>query len=584
MAYCICRISKLKSGGAITSSIDHVERKRDTPNANPSMVNEKFISTSSEKLVEQVYNRIGDQTIRTNGVLCVEILLTASPEYFRPGDMTKAGQWDGQQLDSWKEANKNWLTEKFGDKLVRAELHLDESTPHIHAYLVPLDENGKLNCKGLFGDRQKLSKFQDSYGKAMEPLGLDRGVKGSRARHTEVKEYYAAVNQAPNITLSPGETQSQLADRQRVLKENEQLRRTLQSAEYQRQLLVTQLEEAKSGLTQKERDAKEWQEKFKVMTGQLRQLPLKQVAYELGMEEEINNPKQWRDGRKVIEIIEGNRFRDIETGQSTRGAIDLVMQINRSDFSEAVSWLRDRFGEAVALQTVMEGTQESIAAQPKQEFIPPTVRPDNWPQVQKYLLEERRIPAVLVDKLHQQGLVYADERQNAVFLRRDLAGNTTGAFLRGTTEKDGSFKGLAYNSKRSQGWFYDLAGGKSADPVKEVVLVASAIDAMSYQTVHPPQVKTMYLSTDWSSYLPDGQLQDIPSIKVALGNSPAGDELSRRIQKDLPQAERQKPQQGDWNQDLQVLVAEMERKAQEQQLLLTVKPKREESREYGFGR
>jgi hypothetical protein len=584
MAYCICRISKLKSGGAITSSIDHVERKRDTPNANPSMVNEKFISTSSEKLVEQVYNRIGDQTIRTNGVLCVEILLTASPEYFRPGDMTKAGQWDGQQLDSWKEANKNWLTEKFGDKLVRAELHLDESTPHIHAYLVPLDENGKLNCKGLFGDRQKLSKFQDSYGKAMEPLGLDRGVKGSRARHTEVKEYYAAVNQAPNTILSPGETQSQLADRQRVLKENEQLRRTLQSAEYQRQLLVTQLEEAKSGLTQKERDAKEWQEKFKVMTGQLRQLPLKQVAYELGMEEEINNPKQWRDGRKVIEIIEGNRFRDIETGQSTRGAIDLVMQINRSDFSEAVSWLRDRFGEAVALQTVMEGTQESISTQPKQEFMPPTVRPDNWPQVQKYLLEERRIPAVLVDKLHQQGLVYADERQNAVFLRRDLAGNTTGAFLRGTTEKDGSFKGLAYNSKRSQGWFYDLAGGKSADPVKEVVLVASAIDAMSYQTIHPPQVKTMYLSTDWSSYLPDGQLQDIPSVKVALGNSPAGDELSRRIQKDLPQAERQKPQQGDWNQDLQVLVAEMERKAQEQQLLLTVKPKREDSREYGFGR
>jgi hypothetical protein len=583
MAYCICRISKLKSAGAISSSIDHVERKRDTPNADPSMVNEKFISTSSEKLVEQVYNRIGDQKIRTNGVLCVEILLTASPEYFRPGDMTKAGQWDGQQLDSWKEANKNWLADKFGDKLVRAELHLDESTPHIHAYLVPLDENGKLNCKSIFGGRQKLSQFQDSYGKAMESLGLDRGVKGSRARHTEVKEYYAAVNQTPNAALSPNETQSQLADRQRVLKENEQLRRTLQSAEYQRQLLATQLEEAKSGLTQKERDAEEWQKKFKVMTGQLRQLPLKQVAYELGMEEELSNPQQWRDGRKVIEIIEGNRFRDIETGQSTRGAIDLVMQINRSDFSEAVSWLRDRFGEAVALQTVMEGTQETISTQPKQEFIPPTLQPDNWPQVQKYLLEERRIPVVLVDKLHQQGLVYADERQNAVFLRRDLAGTTTGAFLRGTTEKDGSFKGLAYNSKRSQGWFYDLAGGKSADPVQEVVLVASAIDAMSYQTIHPPQVKTMYLSTDWSSYLPDGQLQEIPSVKVALGNSPAGDELSKRIQKDLPHAERQKPQQEDWNQDLRVLVAEMERKAQEQ-LLMTVKPKRDDSREYGFGR
>ena len=582
MAYCICRISKLKSAGAIGSSIDHVERKRDTPNADPKMVNEKFISSSSEKLAEQVYNRIGDQKIRTNGVLCVEILLTASPEYFRPGDMSKAGQWDGQQLDNWKEANKNWLTEKFGDKLVRAELHLDESTPHIHAYLVPLDENGKLNCKSIFGGRQKLSQFQDSYGKAMAKLGLERGVKGSRARHTEVKEYYAAVNQAPQVTLTPGETQSQLADRQRVITENAQLRRTLQSAEYQRQLLVTQLADAQTSLSEKERDAQEWKEKFKVMTDELRQLPLKQVAYELGMEEELSNPQQWRDGRKIIEI-EGNRFRDLETGQSTRGAIDLVMQINDSNFAEAVSWLRDKFGEAVALQMVIAGTKESIASQPKQEFIPPIAQPDNWPQVQKYLLQERRLPGVLVDKLYQQGLVYADERQNAVFLRRDLAGNTTGAFLRGTTEKDGSFKGLAYNSKRSQGWFFDVAGGKFSDPVQEVVLVASAIDVLSYQIIHPPLVKTMYLSTDWSSYLPEGEFEKIPSVKVALANSPAGDELSRRIQKDLPQAERQQPQQGDWNQDLQVLVTEMERLAQEQ-ALLAVQPQRENARDYGFGR
>ncbi len=56
-----------------------------------------------------------------------------------------------------------WLDDQYGDRIVRAELHLDEATPHIHAYLVPLDERGKLNCRGLFGGRAKLSKFQDSY-------------------------------------------------------------------------------------------------------------------------------------------------------------------------------------------------------------------------------------------------------------------------------------------------------------------------------------------------------------------------------------------------------------------------------------
>jgi Plasmid recombination enzyme/Protein of unknown function (DUF3991) len=569
MAHCICRISKLKSFGAIAASIDHVERNRDTPNANPNMVNEKFISATPDHLIEQVYHRIGDQKIRTNGVLCVEILLSVSPEYFRPGDMSKAGQWDGQQLDHWKQANQHWLNDKFGDRVVRAELHLDESTPHIHAYLVPLDENGKLNCKSIFGGRQKLSQFQDHYAQAMQPLGLERGIKGSRATHTEVKEYYAAVNLPMDAALNPAEIQSQLADRQRVLKENEELKLTLRFIESQRQLLENQLQQAQVSLSKQQQDLKEWQKKFQVIAGQLRQLPLKQVAHELGMVEEMSNSQQWREGLKVIEI-DGNKFRDVATGQSNRGAIDLVMQVNHSNFSEAVGWLRDQFGEAATLQIVMEGTKEEIASIPKQEFMPPAAQLDNWPQVQKYLTQERYIPALLVEKLHQQGLIYADERQNAVFLRRDLAGSTTGAFLRGTTENNGSFKGLAYNSKRSQGWFYNLAGGKSTDSVQEVVLVASAIDALSYQTIHPPQLKTMYLSTDWSSYLPAEQLQEIPSVKVALSNSSTGNELSRRIQQNIPQAERLKPQQQDWNQDLQMLVVKVQEKAQEQQAKLEV--------------
>ena len=46
-----------------------------------------------QRLSDTVRQRIGEQTIRQNAVLCVEMLLTASPEYFRPDEPDKAGNY-----------------------------------------------------------------------------------------------------------------------------------------------------------------------------------------------------------------------------------------------------------------------------------------------------------------------------------------------------------------------------------------------------------------------------------------------------------------------------------------------------------
>ena len=66
--------------------------------------------------------------------------------------------------------------------------------PHIHAVIVPIDEKGKLNARGYFGGREKMRGMQDSFAKQMQPLGLERGIKGSKARHVDVKEYYSRLN------------------------------------------------------------------------------------------------------------------------------------------------------------------------------------------------------------------------------------------------------------------------------------------------------------------------------------------------------------------------------------------------------
>lgn len=67
----------------------------------------------------------------------LRIVLSASPEYFRPDDPEVVGTWEEDRLAAWVEASMNQLREEHGADLVFAELHLDEDTPHIHAVVAP---------------------------------------------------------------------------------------------------------------------------------------------------------------------------------------------------------------------------------------------------------------------------------------------------------------------------------------------------------------------------------------------------------------------------------------------------------------
>ncbi|MHC5832999.1 MAG: plasmid recombination protein, partial [Nostoc sp.] len=86
--------------------------------------------------------------------LCTEMFLSASPEYFRPDNPSLSGQWSDERMQQWASASRDWLAQNYGSKCVRAELHLDESTPHIHAYIVPLNEKtGRVSHDAMFGGR-----------------------------------------------------------------------------------------------------------------------------------------------------------------------------------------------------------------------------------------------------------------------------------------------------------------------------------------------------------------------------------------------------------------------------------------------
>lgn len=175
MPFAVLRIQKLKTWGAIAASGHHNSRERDTPNADAdrTTLNRQLVGSEGKNTVDAIKEVIGNQRIRKNAVLGVEMLLSASPEYFRPSSPEKAGAYDPARLQAWTQATTAWMQERYGSRIITATLHLDEATPHIHVLLVPLDDKGKLNCRCLFGGtRHTLSALQTDYAGAVASIGI----------------------------------------------------------------------------------------------------------------------------------------------------------------------------------------------------------------------------------------------------------------------------------------------------------------------------------------------------------------------------------------------------------------------------
>ena len=192
MSFAILRTAKLKSFGEIGGSLSHNYRDRPTPNANPQQTHNNEHSLSSADLVMTAIKNKLPEKRRKDAVLCVEYLITASPDWIG---------WNKSDEQKYFDDAKRWLEDRHGkDNVIATTIHRDESTPHMIAYVVPLVD-GKLNAKKFLGGREKLSKMQtdfaDNVGKS---VGLVRGLEGSKAEHQTIKQYYSNINTAVKIS------------------------------------------------------------------------------------------------------------------------------------------------------------------------------------------------------------------------------------------------------------------------------------------------------------------------------------------------------------------------------------------------
>lgn len=186
--FAILRTEKLKTFGNIGGSLAHNFRDIETPNADVDRtIKNSHTLKSANDVMDAIQLRLPPKR-RSDAVLCIEHLITASPTW---------SGWGTEKEDEFFEKSKKWIEKQYGsENVVAVSIHRDETTPHLIAYVVPLDEaTGKLNCKKWLGGRTKMSQMQSDFADQVRNLGLERGIEGSKAKHTRIKEYYAKVNQ-----------------------------------------------------------------------------------------------------------------------------------------------------------------------------------------------------------------------------------------------------------------------------------------------------------------------------------------------------------------------------------------------------
>lgn len=189
MPYAIMRCKKLASSGSVASSLKHCFRERETPNADAERTPQNVHSGASS--TDEAMGKLREMLPvkrRKDAVLSVEYLMTASPEWWKQASAA-------QQQEFFKKSHA-WLVQKYGqDRILVATIHQDETSPHLSAFVVPLTNDGRLSAKEFIGDRAQMSLDQSTYALAMKDLGLERGIRGSKAKHQTIRSYYAALEQ-----------------------------------------------------------------------------------------------------------------------------------------------------------------------------------------------------------------------------------------------------------------------------------------------------------------------------------------------------------------------------------------------------
>jgi hypothetical protein len=152
---------------------------------------------------QQMRSSKGVKQLRSDTVKAVEIVLSASPEFFENSFWGETPE----RITEYFKAQINWAKHHFKGKgkLIAANLHNDESNPHLHLIFVPISlkstNQGKVptfSARDFVGNKTTMSEIRDSHAAFNWMYGLERGEKYF-AEGKEPKPYTKSIAAKRNL-------------------------------------------------------------------------------------------------------------------------------------------------------------------------------------------------------------------------------------------------------------------------------------------------------------------------------------------------------------------------------------------------
>lgn len=578
--FAILRLERIPNAGSLAASASHMARSNPTPNADPSRASLNRILIGTADPAADLRRRRDEVHLRTNSGWGVEILLTASPSWWRTAS--------AEQQRDWQDRSVRWLEAEFGrENVAHLRWHRDETSPHLTGYVVPtkprpLKPSGNhgpsqsYSAEHLLGGRAKLSTLQDRYAAAVADLGLARGVRGSDAEHQTIREYYAALNgtealpspsvPVPPLALTNSSREAWAAEqneRVAAATRNQAVRARDAGAAKKRAGEMAATAQRLAG----ERDA------ARRISDQVRDVPLGWVLDRWGLERDPADRKQWRasknDGGAAARRIsvQGGKWHDHASSKGGGGAIDLVSYLGRMKPGEAIGWLAREHGVAGTARAIAaKATRDApkIAADaaiaPAPELPLPPDRapsPTRWLPTRAYLIGHRRLPAQLVDAEHAAGRLWADGRGSIVWPLTDADGRRVGYEWRAArAARQGEQhvpRGVVLGSRSGAG-AYNLP---AADPASdEVLVVEGALDALAARALGAQgRILAVAGTNNGRGLLRELGTRLAGAVRWVLGydRDGPGEAAAKEVAALLPKPFRRRPPGGakDWGEALQ---------------------------------
>lgn len=218
--YSVLRVQKI-SQSSETAAHNHNLRaslsKHET-NVNYNLTKNNELLIGGRETIKIINSKINDlklnKAIRKDANRAIEIVLSASPEYFYNFDKSGISreEWDElipsnyegrmdlywkkisaiknninhENYEAWKANTINWVKNEFGNSIVNLVLHVDEKSPHMHLIVVPIHK-GRLSAKEFFTP-YSATRWQTEYSKATK---LNRGISSDKKHKDKIsKSFY----------------------------------------------------------------------------------------------------------------------------------------------------------------------------------------------------------------------------------------------------------------------------------------------------------------------------------------------------------------------------------------------------------